>query len=272
MILAGVIIIVIAIFVIVTIVSSLSSSSSSKPSYTISKDDKTAMNTTITTFISKDGTFGLDWSKVDEHVDISALRSAMIVSTSTRQDIDAAYSSLVTTRTMAIAGLLQQRDNGHPSVLSPSSSMAKLDGDGLNVLSDALWLSKIETRSSDVHIHWNTAHATAGDDGKPVTKVTIDWTANWTRSMKTPDAYKNTTKSDWNVTSDKISMKSIEVTLQQADNGHQWQVISINDTNGHTDLNDHGFVLATAGDISYNQHGIITAHNVNKNQDNNDAS
>jgi hypothetical protein len=247
---------------------------SSSKSYVINDADRKSIESTIKEFISTDGTFGLDWDSIrkDSSVDISDLRDEWLSADVAKSSIPDKYADMITTRSMVISKLIQPRSGGAPSVLSSDSKLARLGSNDLHVMSDSLLLSQFKTDSSTVTIDWKSANATSGDSGI-ITNVTIGWTSSFTRSTKTPDAYLNTKIADWGVETTAIPFDNVNIGLEKvknSDSGSEWQVVTVGNANGKTDL-DNGSVLATIGDISYDNKGAITARNVNEDQARNDG-
>jgi hypothetical protein len=247
---------------------------SSSKSYVINDADRKSIESTIKEFISTDGTFGLDWNSIrkDSSVDISDLRDEWLSADVAKSSIPDKYADMITTRSMVISKLIQPRSGGAPSVLSSDSKLARLGSNDLHVMSDSLLLSQFKTDSSTVTIDWKSANATSGDSGI-ITNVTIGWTSSFTRSTKTPDAYLNTKIADWSVETTAIPFDNVNIGLEKvknSDSGSEWQVVTVGNANGKTDL-DNGSVLATIGDISYDNKGAITARNVNEDQARNDG-
>jgi hypothetical protein len=247
---------------------------SSSKSYVINDADRKSIESTIKEFISTDGTFGLDWNSIrkDSSVDISDLRDEWLSADVAKSSIPDKYADMITTRSMVISKLIQPRSGGAPSVLSSDSKLARLGSNDLHVMSDPLLLSQFKTDSSTVTIDWKSANATSGDSGI-ITNVTIGWTSSFTRSTKTPDAYLNTKIADWSVETTTIPFDNVNIGLEKvknSDSGSEWQVITVGNANGKIDL-DNGSVLATIGDISYDNKGAITARNVNEDQARNDG-
>jgi hypothetical protein len=247
---------------------------SSSKSYVINDADRKSIESTIKEFISTDGTFGLDWNSIrkDSSVDISDLRDEWLSADVAKSSIPDKYADMITTRSMVISKLIQPRSGGAPSVLSSDSKLARLGSNDLHVMSDSLLLSQFKTDSSTVTIDWKSANATSGDSGI-ITNVTIGWTSSFTRSTKTPDAYLNTKIADWGVETTAIPFDNVNIGLEKvknSDSGSEWQVVTVGNANGKTDL-DNGSVLATIGDISYDNKGAITARNVNEDQARNDG-
>ena len=247
---------------------------SSSESYVINDADKKSIKSTIEDFISTDGTFGLDWDAVkkDSSIDISDLRDKWLSADAAKSSIPDKYADMITTRSMVISRLIQPRSNGAPSVLNSDSKLAKLGSNDLHVMSDSLLLAQFKTDPSTITIDWKSANTTSGDSGI-ITSVTVGWTSSLTRSTRIPDAYLNTKTTDWGVETTSVPFDNVKIGLAKVKNSHsgsEWQVVTVGNTNGKTDL-DRGSVLATIGDISYDNEGTIKARNVNKDQARNDG-
>lgn len=235
------------------------------PSYQISDTDKIKMQSTIKDFIVTNGTFGVDWDKIRENnIDVSTIRDAWMVADGMKTAIPTEYADIITTRTTTLTKLIKPRSENRSSLLSTDSNLAKLDQNGLHVLSDSMWMSRFSVDANTVTIDWDSAHAAAGDNGVPLAKITIGWTTAYTRATSIPDAYEDVPIEDWRMNTKTIMFEHVQLGLSKPSGSDEWQVVSIGNTDGATEISDYGSVLATAGDISYDVDGKITATGVNK--------
>jgi hypothetical protein len=235
--------------------------------YDLSSADKSALTDVTKTFISEDGTFGVYWDSVPDDQDLESIHDAWIVANATDDDLPDDVSGMLATRGSVLYKLLQKRSDDSLSLLSTDSAMAKYGKNELNVLSDSTMMSGFTTNADDVTINWGKSHAVKTRSAVEAS-IDVSWSTRWIRSTKTPDAYENTKRSDWDVQSKSVDLKDVTVTLVRSQDGKQWQVTNVSGGN----LSDKGFVLATAGDISYNVDGSITGYHVNRNQSNADGS
>ena len=235
------------------------------PSYQISDTDKSKMQSTIKDFIVTNGTFGVDWDKIKENnIDVSTIRDAWMVADSMKTSVPTDYADVITSRPVTLTKLIKPRSGDRPSLLSTDSNLAKLDQNGLHVLSDSMWMSRFSVDASTVTIDWDSAHAAAGDNGVPLAKITIGWTTAYERATNIPDAYEDVPLEDWRMDTKTIVFEHVQIGLSKPSGSDEWQVVSIGNTDGATEISDYGSVLATAGDISYDVDGKITATDVNK--------
>ena len=268
---AVVVVLVLLVFAFVEVTSSMSDRNQAKEAghrntMQLTKKEKTSIEKTVDSFVTTAGTFGMDWSQTNQDTDLEPFRTAWLMKTTSNADMPEDKARAVKTRDQTLTALLQPSENGGSSPLDPSSKMANLDKNDLNIKSDPLWLSGFKVDPESVTINWKTAISAPGDNGRPSTIIDASWKTDWTRVKTVPAAITGTKPAQWDVTTDHIRISNVKLTLNKTAKG-DWQVYSMNDEQGSLSLHDHPYVVATSGQVSYDQNGSVMA----RSQDNSDS-